>query len=138
MITKDGTIIPVEVITKLIPNEGKGVIQAFIRDISCRKKAEQALRENEEMFRTFVNHSSDGIRMTDENGKIFFVNEAHKKITGYHEKEVIGQYIWDLAYLMLPEESKTQDQYEGIKKAMTDAINGRSEHSFDQPHIINA
>ncbi|MFP4622518.1 MAG: ATP-binding protein [Bacteroidales bacterium] len=76
--------------------------------------------------------------MADENGKIIFVNRAHEKITGYREDEVVGQNIWDIAYLMLPEERKTQDQYEGIKRVMSDAINGRSEYSFDQPHIINA
>ncbi len=138
MIAKDGSIIPVEVSTKLISYEDNGQVQAFIRDISIRKQAEQALQENEEMFRTFVNHSSDGIRMADENGKIFFVNEAHEKITGYHEKEIVGLYLWDFAYLMLPEERKTHEQYEGIKRVMTDAINGRSEYSFDQPHIIHA
>jgi PAS domain S-box-containing protein len=138
LISKQGLTIPVEISSKIISYKGEGNIQTFIRDITKRKQAEQALQESEEMFRTFVSHSSDGIRMADENGKIFFVNEAHEKITGYHEKEVIGQYIWDLAYLMLPEERKTQDQYESIKKAMTDAINGCSEQSFDQPHIINA
>ncbi|MEF8846405.1 MAG: PAS domain-containing sensor histidine kinase [Bacteroidales bacterium] len=138
LISKQDLIIPVEISSKIISYKDEGEIQTFIRDITKRKQAEQALRESEEMFRTFVNHSSDGIRMADENGKIIFVNKAHEKITGYREDEVVGQTIWDFMFLLVPEARKNQEKYEGIKKGLTDVIKGRADYLFDQPYVINA
>jgi PAS domain S-box-containing protein/putative nucleotidyltransferase with HDIG domain len=40
-VRKDGSFLPVEVSAKLISSKGKGIIQAFVRDISERKKAEE-------------------------------------------------------------------------------------------------
>ncbi|MGB8220474.1 MAG: PAS domain S-box protein [Methanoregula sp.] len=42
--TKDGTIIPVEVNTHVVTIQGKNVILAVVRDVRARKKAEEAIR----------------------------------------------------------------------------------------------
>ncbi|MCK4822340.1 PAS domain S-box protein, partial [bacterium] len=52
VVYRDGSIIPVTISAKLVSKEGKGVIQSFIRDITERKQAEEALkRKNEELER---------------------------------------------------------------------------------------
>jgi len=38
---KDGRLVPVEVSAKVVTREGKGVVQAFVRDIAERKQAEE-------------------------------------------------------------------------------------------------
>jgi PAS domain S-box-containing protein len=48
ILKKDGSYLPVEVSTKILPD---GRWQAFVRDISGRKSAERALRESEVRFR---------------------------------------------------------------------------------------
>ena len=136
LVAKDGTIIPVEISSKMFSREGKGKIQTFKRDIRERKKVEQALRESEEKFRTFVNKSSDGIRIVDDKGKIIFVNKAHEKLTGYRKDEVIGIKIWDLVYHLMPRDIKTQKKYETIREHLRSVIKGQFDEEFNKPMVI--
>lgn len=48
---KDGSTFPVEISARAIEVAGKLYRQSFVRDISARKRAEQALRESEQRFR---------------------------------------------------------------------------------------
>ena len=43
-VKKDGTVIPVEVSARVVSWEGNGIIQGFVRDITERRRAEEALR----------------------------------------------------------------------------------------------
>jgi two-component system, cell cycle sensor histidine kinase and response regulator CckA len=57
IVSKDGTIFPVETQARYLPWKGRRVRVTAIRDITARKKAEQALRESEELFRQMAVHS---------------------------------------------------------------------------------
>ncbi len=65
-------------------------------DITQRKQAEEDRRESEEKFRSISSCALDGIIMLDEEGKIYFWNNAAEKIFGYKENEVIGKEIHSL------------------------------------------
>ena len=58
---------------------------------SARKRVEAALRESEERYRTLVEKATDLVFRTDNIGRLTFVNQATLRITGYEEKEIIGQ-----------------------------------------------
>ncbi|MFC1916947.1 PAS domain S-box protein, partial [Chloroflexota bacterium] len=60
---------------------------AITKDISGRKRAEQALRESEERQLRIFESINDGIALTDLNGFIFEVNEKAVSMGGYHSKE---------------------------------------------------
>ncbi|OPY37211.1 MAG: sensory histidine kinase AtoS [Methanoregula sp. PtaU1.Bin051] len=51
-------------------------VSGIMRDVTARKEAEIALRESEEKFRALVEHSLDGILITDFTGKLLFANQA--------------------------------------------------------------
>ena len=51
-------------------------ISGILRDVTSRKKAEEALRESEEKFRALVENSLDGILIVDFTGKLIFANQA--------------------------------------------------------------
>ena len=51
--TRDGRRIPVEVSTRIIPNQGKTAPITLARDITGRKRAEKALRESERQLQKY-------------------------------------------------------------------------------------
>ncbi|WP_211531286.1 PAS domain S-box protein [Methanocalculus chunghsingensis] len=74
----DGILLPVSVSCRLLfDNSGNAAgIEGIIRDITRRKKAEEALRESEEKFRALVEHSLEGILIADFSGNILFMNQS--------------------------------------------------------------
>jgi PAS domain S-box-containing protein len=59
-------------------------------DIEDRKRAEEALRESETRFRTFVDHATDALIVFDEQRKIVDVNRQASETLGYSREELIG------------------------------------------------
>ena len=60
-------------------------------DITERRRAEEALRESETLFRTFVDHAEDAFFMLDfEQGTIIDVNRCACEGLGYTRQELIG------------------------------------------------
>lgn len=63
------------------------------RDITERKKLEEALRLSEAKASGIVSISADAIISIDEDQKIIMFNEGAEKIFGYSKSEVIGQFV---------------------------------------------
>jgi PAS domain S-box-containing protein len=61
--------------------------------ITEHKQAEEALRESEEKFRTFMETASDLMHITDKDGNFTYVNESMAKTLGYSKEEMIGMHI---------------------------------------------
>ncbi len=93
LIRKDGTTLPVELNATLINYEGKPADLVFIRDITKRKEMEQALKESEEKFRTFMETASDLMHIADKDGNLTYVNESTARTLGYSKEEMIGMHI---------------------------------------------
>ena len=72
-----------------------------IRDITQMKKAEKALKESEEKYRTLTETASDAIISIDDKGLITMWNKAAEGIFGYSKKEAIGKFV---ANLIIPKE----------------------------------
>lgn len=89
-LTKDGRTKHVEVHTVPLPGE-KVKILGILRDITQRKKQEEALRESEELFRSIVENSHAGILIVDGAYKFVYVNDELCRIVGYPREEIIGQ-----------------------------------------------
>jgi len=61
------------------------------RDITEHKVIEEKLREREELFRSIVENSHDGIAIINGNYKITYANDELSNILGYPKEEIIGQ-----------------------------------------------
>ena len=67
--------------------------QTIMRDITERKKAEEALRESEEKHRKLFEESMDAILVADAAaGMIVDCNPAASKLVGWQKSELVGQH----------------------------------------------
>jgi PAS domain S-box-containing protein len=89
---KDGSTFVCDVTSKLFMGaDGDLNTSQILRDISERKKAEEALQASEEKFRQIVETASEGIWLTDSNGRTVFVNRKLSEMLGYSIEEILGQ-----------------------------------------------
>jgi PAS domain S-box-containing protein len=84
MLRKDGTLVPVEISAKQMSD---GNMQGIVRDITERKRAEEALHESEEKYRSLVTEMSDGIFATDVTGNLTYANPAMARMIGYKDPD---------------------------------------------------
>jgi PAS domain S-box-containing protein len=68
----------------------------FCVDISDRKKAEQALRESENRFRTLIEQASDAFFLHDGDGRFLEVNRQACESLGYTREELLGMQVCDV------------------------------------------
>jgi PAS domain S-box-containing protein len=83
---------------------------AIVRDITERKKTEQALRDSEERFRALAEALPEGIIAVDSRGSIMFWNTGAQNLFGYTKEEVLGKP----SALLLPERYRLAEQ-EGLR-----------------------
>jgi PAS domain S-box-containing protein len=84
---KDGTFVPVEVSSNILPD---GRWQGFVRDISQRKRIDHALQESEERFRLTIDEAPIGMALVALDGRFIRVNHALCEIVGYDSAELTG------------------------------------------------
>jgi PAS domain S-box-containing protein len=77
---------------------GEERVIGSIRDITDRKRAEEALRESERTFRELLENVQLAALITDLEGKITFCNDYALALTGWARAEVIGREAKDLLH----------------------------------------
>lgn len=106
---KDGTTFPVEVRVGLIEStgaEGRLLMFSLARDVTGRKKVEDALRESERRFRQIFENSADALFVHDNAGRILDCNVAALSYLGYTREELLSMKVGDVTVNMLTEEER--------------------------------
>lgn len=76
LVRKDGAVVWVETFANALQYRGRPAIQAAMVDISERRRAEEALRESEERYRSLFEDSRDAVCITTRQGRMVDVNES--------------------------------------------------------------
>lgn len=88
----NGAEFPVELTFARIPGDGPLVFTLFVRDITERRRTEEALRKSEERFRLLVEGVEDyAIYLLDTHGRITTWNAGAERIDGYRSQEIVGR-----------------------------------------------
>ncbi|MGA2668514.1 MAG: PAS domain S-box protein [Ignavibacteria bacterium] len=86
---KDGTPVDVEVSIRLIRLLDENVVQAFVRDITERKKTQKEIS----MLAHAVKSISECVSITDMQNKLMFVNDAFIQTYGFTMEELMGKSL---------------------------------------------
>ena len=90
VITKSGEIVPVHITASLTFVGGKPVIQGLFRDITERKKTEEALQNSEIIYRTAIDFTYDWEYWLGPDRNYVYVSPSCKRITGYGPDEFLS------------------------------------------------
>jgi PAS domain S-box-containing protein len=101
IITKDGHEVWMGQNLQLIMEDDRVTgFQAVARDITDRRRAEEALRESEEKYRWMLDNMSDVISVLDMNLRFTYVSPSVMRVRGYTAEEAMTQ---TLEQLLTPE-----------------------------------
>jgi PAS domain S-box-containing protein len=93
--TRDGSFFPVEVSANYLEYEGRAYNLALVRDITERKRDEEALRLSNAYNRSLIEASLDPLVTIGPDGRITDVNAATEAATGRSRGELIGTDFCD-------------------------------------------
>ncbi|HBX49943.1 MAG: hypothetical protein A2275_04250 [Bacteroidetes bacterium RIFOXYA12_FULL_35_11] len=116
---KDKSKIPIEMRSRRMPY---GTYQAFMTDISARKKAEKEMRESEARYRSIFENTGTATVIIEENTIISLANSEFEKLSGYTKEEIEGIKSWtefvDKVYLeqMKTSHNKRRDNPDNVSK----------------------
>ena len=117
---------PIWTLTTKIPlRDDSGQIVGLVGigyDITERKQINESLRQSEERFRTFVEQSSDGVVLVDEQGLVAEWNLAEAEITGIPRTRAIGTPFWEIQFKLLVPEHRSGRSPEYFKNLMQDVF----------------
>jgi len=71
---------------------------AGIRDVTDRRRAEQAVRESEQMLRQITNAMQDVVAFADSDGIIRYVTPSLKQMLGYEAEQIMGHSFLDFVH----------------------------------------
>ncbi|MCP4689309.1 MAG: PAS domain S-box protein [Desulfobacterales bacterium] len=80
----------------------------FFRNITDRRRTEEALKESEEKFRAFVEGADDLITRVDGRGRFLYVNSRAKKYLGLDPTECPGKSCFDFVHPDDRENTRTE------------------------------
>jgi PAS domain S-box-containing protein len=86
------------------------------RDVTVRRRSEEALRECEAKYKSIIENSNELIMITQPDGKISYLSPACKDVLGYEPEALMGQQQWIMH----------EDDLERVKKIHYEALKGHS------------
>lgn len=128
--TKDGEVLQVEFISNMYLVNSTEVIQCNIRDITDRKRAEEALLASKEYAENLIQTANAMIIGLNNHGDIIVFNKTAEKITGYKQKELEGKSWFEV---LVPRE-----RYPEVWEEFIQLKGGRIPKEFENPILTKS
>jgi PAS domain S-box-containing protein len=93
---KDGTVFPIDLAVSEVVVGGERTFMGTIRDMTQRKEAEEALRQERDFAQRLVDTAHAIVLVLDVEGRIVRYNRYTEELTGYSLEEVAGERWIDL------------------------------------------
>ena len=108
---KDGTQLPVEIMLSPIQDGNGGlVVLAVVRDITKRKRAEEALKASEQQLQSILDNSTTLIFLKDLEGRYLRLNRSFAEVLGISQAQARGKTDYDLFPKEIAEKLRVNDQ----------------------------
>jgi PAS domain S-box-containing protein len=91
-------------------------------DTTERRRAEDALRESEQKFRTIIEQSTEGFVLVDAAGQVIEWNQAQARISGIPREEAVGSLFGDVQLRMTVTENRTPERQAHLQAEMQQAL----------------
>jgi diguanylate cyclase (GGDEF)-like protein/PAS domain S-box-containing protein len=127
LVRQDGTTFDAEVsLNRGITHEA-GYLQAFVRDITERKQAEESLK----LFRLLIDQSNDAIQVVDlETMRLLDVNTRVCSSLGYTREELLSMHVYDFdPTIDEPAHAKVKEDLRNLGFTIIQAIHRRKDGS---------
>jgi len=89
---------------------GTLLVCVVLLDIESRLRAEEAVRERDALYRTFINAASDMVFLKDHQLRYFVVNQAMAELFGKPEREIVGKEDSELLPQKIAERIRQTDE----------------------------
>ena len=124
--TKDGRLIPVEIVANYVRFGDEERNCAIARDLTERRQMEQTLRISEERHRLLADNANDVVWTMALDGRVTSISPAVEKVRGYTPDEAMRQ---PLAEILTPD---SQEIVKGYFSGLQDAVrNGVTPDNFE-------
>jgi formate hydrogenlyase transcriptional activator len=91
---RDGSEFPVDIMLSPVTTADGHFVLAVVRDITDRKRSEEALRQSEQLFRSLVEGVKDyAICKLDTEGRVMSWSAGAERVMGYAAEEIVGQHF---------------------------------------------
>jgi len=98
---KGGEEFPADVLLTRIKTGDETYLQATVRDLTEKKRAEEMLKESEEKYKVIFDNANDEIIYADKYGKIVDLNLKVKDVLGFDREEMIGKNFAKMGFFKL-------------------------------------
>jgi PAS domain S-box-containing protein len=123
---KDGSIFHADATSRRIVYNGRPCVFTLFRDVSERKRAQEALLESEERYKTLVHTLPDAVVLADLNGRALFVSQRHVEL---HLADSADEFLRKTAFdYLAPEDHEKGRLY--YEKTLTEGITRNVEYTF--------
>jgi PAS domain S-box-containing protein len=119
---KDGTVFPVEVRGQAFWEGDQRFTVTLVRDITDRKRTEEALRESEQRWRSLTEALPQLVWTTTPDGACDYLSTQWREYTGIPEADLLG---WRWLDVLHPEDREKTQQF------WTDSLAGRGPYDVE-------